>query len=328
MKNYAIARIKKHTSVRSASYLVNHHLRLAEVPNADPHKAKKNELLHQVDDIQGFLNDVPKGSKKNACRFVDVLFTASRFDTRQQFEDWKKASWEFAKKTFGEDNIALAVVHRDETTPHMHIIFKPVNPKTQKLGAGHWFDGRAKMQKYQDSYHKAVGHLGFDRGEPGSRAKHKTIKQFYRDISLAQQEVQAFNKAFHLIEQEVKNVSLWDRFNPTKLHQRVRAHLVTAYSSAKKILLAKQVLETEKTNQKNQELLEQISAVKDKLEMVTGMENPTYVDLEKFKAKIRALEPTPAERDPKEGAPAPQPPKNSPLRGLGGESNQVARPKI
>jgi len=232
MKNYAITRIKKHASVKSASYLVNHHLRLAEVANADPQKAKKNETLFQVPDIQAFLNDVPKGTKKNACRFVDVLFTASRFDTKQQFEDWKKASWEFAKKTF------------------------------------------------------------------------------------------------HLIEQEVKNVSLWDRFNPTKLHQRVRAHLVTAYSSAKKILLAKQVLETEKTNHKNQELLVQISAVKDKLEMVTGMENPTYVDLEKFRAKIRVLEPTPAERDPKEGAPAPQPPKNSPLRGLGGEANQVARPKI
>lgn len=312
MKNYAITRIKKHSAVKSATYLVNHHLRLAEVHNADPKRKNKNEVLHKVEDIQGFLNEVPKGTKSNACRFVDVLFTASRFDSKQQFQEWKKSSWEFAKKTFGEENIALAVVHSDETTEHLHLIFKPVNPKTGRLGAGHWFDGRAKMQKYQDNYHKAVEHLGFDRGEPGSRAKHKTVRQFYRDIALAQQEVQKFNKAFHLIEQEVKNVSLWDRLNPAKFHQRVRSHLVSAYGSAKKILLAKQVLEVEKTNKKNQDLLEQISAVKDKLEMVTGMENPTYVDLQKIQQKIQAVAPTPATPDPKEGAPSPTSQKPAP----------------
>lgn len=306
MKNYAIARIKKHSAVKSATYLINHHLRLAEVHNADPKKSSKNEVLHQVENIQGFLNDVPKGTKSNACRFVDVLFTASKFNDKKHIEEWKKATFEFAKKEFGEDNIALAVVHLDETTPHMHIIFKPVNPKTKKLGAGHWFDGRKKMQEYQDRHFKAVEHLGFDRGEPGSRAKHKTVKQFYRDISLAQEEVKKFNKAFHLIEKEVKNASLWDRFKPGNLHERVRAHLVTAYSSAKKILLTKQLLETEKTHEKNKELLEQIATVKDKLEMVTGIEDPTYIDLQKFQQKIKALEPTQTKQDPaREGAPSP-----------------------
>ena len=313
MKNYAITRIKKHASVKSATYLVNHHLRLAEVHNADPKRLAKNEVLHQVEDIQGFLNEVPKGTKKNACRFVDVLFTASRFENKQQLEQWKKETYTFACKTFGKENIALAVVHNDETTPHMHLIFKPVNPKTGKLGAGHWFDGRTKMQKYQDSYHKAVGHLGFDRGEPGSRAKHKTIKQFYRDVAIAKEEVQKFNKSFHLIEQEVKNMTLWDRFNPKKLHQRIRTHLVAAYGSAKKILLVKQVLEVERTNKQNQDLLEQISAVKDKLEMVTGMENPTYVDLQKFKEKMKVEEPTTTSPDPKEGTPSPTPQKPAPI---------------
>lgn len=290
MKNYAITRIKKHASVKSATYLINHHLRLAEVHNADPSRKNKNEVLHQLDDIQKFLNDVPKGTKSNACRFVDVLFTASRFDTKQQFEQWKTATWEFAKQQFGENNIALAVVHNDETTPHIHIIFKPVNPKTQKLGAGHWFDGRKKMQQYQDSYHNAVKHLGFDRGEPGSRAKHKTIRQFYRDVSLAQDELKVFTRAFNEIDQQLKNVSLWDRLKPSNLQKKVKKQLVTAYSSAKRILLFKQVLQTEKVTEENQKLLAQIDTLKDKLELATGYENPTYIQVQQFTDHYKKLE--------------------------------------
>lgn len=289
MKNYAITRIKKHASVKSATYLINHHLRLAEVHNADPNRKQKNEVLHRLDDIQGFLNEVPKGTKSNACRFVDVLFTASRFDNKQQLEQWKTASWEFAKKTFGEENIALAVVHNDETTPHIHIIFKPVNPKTQKLGAGYWFDGRKKMQQYQDAYHNAVKHLGFDRGEPGSRAKHKTIRQFYRDISLAQDEIKTFTRAFHEIDHQLKNVSLWDRLKPSSLQKKVKLQLVTAYSSAKKILLFKQVLQTEKVTEQNNKLLKQINLLQDKLELATGYENPTYAQIQQFTDTYKKL---------------------------------------
>jgi len=290
MKNYAITRIKKHASVKSATYLINHHLRLADVHNADPKRKNKNEVLHRLDDIQKFLNEVPKGTKSNACRFVDVLFTASRFDNKQQFEQWKTATWEFAKRQFGEDNIALAVVHNDETTPHFHLIFKPVNPKTGKLGAGHWFDGRKKMQQYQDAYHRSVANLGFDRGEPGSRAKHKTIRQFYRDVSIAQEELKTFSKAFNEIDKQLKNVSIWDRLKPSNLQKKIKLQLVTAYKSASKILLFKQVLQTEKVTEQNKQLLKQIDTLKDKLELATGYENPSYVQVQQFTDNYKKLE--------------------------------------
>lgn len=290
MKNYAITRIKKHASVKSATYLINHHLRLAEVHNADLNRKQKNEVIHRLDDIQKFLNEVPKGTKSNACRFVDVLFTASRFDTKQQFEEWKKSTWEFAKQQFGEENIALAVVHNDETTPHFHLMFKPVNPKTGKLGAGHWFDGRKKMQQYQDAYHRSVAHLGFDRGEPGSRARHKTIRQFYRDVSIAQEEIKTFSKAFNEIDQQLKNVSLWDRIKPSNLQKKIKVQLVTAYKSASKILLFKQVLQTEKVTEQNKQLLKQIDTLKDKLELATGYENPSYVQVQQFTDNYKKLE--------------------------------------
>ena len=39
---------------------------------------------------------------------------------------------DFVKETYGAENIALAVLHKDETTEHMHVIIKPINPKTKK----------------------------------------------------------------------------------------------------------------------------------------------------------------------------------------------------
>jgi len=184
--NFAIARIEKYASSGGLKYLLNHHLRTTTVPNADPAKLHLNRVLMKVDDPQKFIDDIPKGSKKNACRFVDMLFTATQFEDKKQLQQWTDETLAYAQKFLGKDNIALAVLHVDETTPHIHIIFKPVNPHTKKLGAGHWFDGREKMQKFQDTYHQAVSALGFDRGVKGSRAHHKTIKQFYADIHHAQ----------------------------------------------------------------------------------------------------------------------------------------------
>lgn len=39
------------------------------------------------------------------------------------------------KNYFGAENILSAMVHKDETSPHMHLYFVPVNPKTGKLQA-------------------------------------------------------------------------------------------------------------------------------------------------------------------------------------------------
>jgi hypothetical protein len=269
---------------------VNHHLRLVEVANANPLKSPRNKVLCYVDNAKEFIDEVPKGSKSNACRLVDVLFAASKFENKQQQIDWETATFEFAKKEFGEANIVLAVVHNDETTPHIHVIFKPVNPKTLKLGAGHWFDGVKKMQGYQDKYAESVKAFGFERGEKGSRANHKTISQFYRDIHAAQDEYNNFKKSLSTLHTEIKKVNFLDRFKPDFLSTLVLKHLQKVSSSAKKLLLIKQILEVEKVSEKNQELLEKINTLQDKLELATGLQDPNYVQLEAFAAEFERFQ--------------------------------------
>ena len=95
-KNYAIARIKKYSRVGQVGYLVNHHLRYVEVANADP--KIKNEVLHQVEDVKQFLEDIPKGSKKNAVRFIDCLLLQAGLRTKDNWSNGKKRQWILSEK--------------------------------------------------------------------------------------------------------------------------------------------------------------------------------------------------------------------------------------
>jgi len=278
-KNYAITRIKKHTNLNATSYLVNHHLRLVEVSNADPRRAHRNEVLIQKDDIVGFIADTPAGSKRNACRLVDVVFAGSQFKDKKHLKEWQTATLEFAKKEFGAENIALAVVHNDETTPHMHVIFKPVNPKTKKLGASHWFDGVLKMKSYQDRYHKAVAPLGFERGDPEKRANHKTLKAFYRDLANAEKQYKSFVGGLVAISDEIKTVSLWERLNPMNFKDRILEQLRGVANAAKPVLMAKEVFGTKKVLEDNKKLTEQVHNLEEKLQKLTGIEHPTWADI-------------------------------------------------
>jgi len=307
-KNYAITRIKKYAHLGSTSYLVNHHLRLVPVSNANPRPKRPNEVLLQKDDVLGFIAETPKGSKRNACRLVDIVFGGSEFKNKKHLEAWTKATLEFAKKEFGEANIALAVVHHDETTPHMHVMVKPVNPKTQKLGAGYWFDGALKMKSYQDRYHKALEPLGFERGDPSKRAHHKSLKAFYRDLSLAEAEYGKFVKNLVGVANEIKNVSLWDRFNPLNLKTRVMDQLKGIAQASKTILMAKQVLNTEKVFKDNEKLTEEVKNLEHKLQHLTGMDNPTWVDIQPLAEVINQALNQPVQEGPTDPIPPPKTP--------------------
>ena len=276
-KNYAIARIKKYSRVGQVGYLVNHHLRYVEVANADP--KIKNEVLHLVEDVKQFLEDIPKGSKKNAVRFIDCLFTASRFEDKRQLEQWKKKTMDFVKETYGAENIALAVLHKDETTDHMHVIIKPINPKTKKLGAGWLFDGRDKMQAYQDKYHLAVGNLGFSRGVKGSRAKHQTIKQFYRKIAQAEIEANEFKTQLAEAVRKVEEIPKTQRIFGDKFKLALVPIFGGLLKKAKVVAGLEKVLQAEKKEELANKLASKVENLEMKLEKLTGEPNPSWTEI-------------------------------------------------
>jgi hypothetical protein len=79
---------------------------------------------------------------------------------------------------YGQQNILYAVVHNDETTPHMHVGFVPITDD-RRLAAKEYFHGKTKIRRIQDDFHNYMNKRGYDieRGEP-SELQHKSVHEF------------------------------------------------------------------------------------------------------------------------------------------------------
>ena len=83
---------------------------------------------------------------------------------------------EFFSRKYGGENMISAIVHMDETTPHMHLNFIPVNQG--RLSSKSLFD-RQKLAQLQTELHESIGRKwGLQRGKEGSRAKHLSTAEF------------------------------------------------------------------------------------------------------------------------------------------------------
>ena len=94
------------------------------------------------------------------------------WDQREFFRDCA----EFFSNKYGEENMISAVIHMDETTPHMHLNFIPVNER--RLSSKSLFD-RQKLAQLQTQLHESIGKKwGLQRGKEGSQAKHLSTAEF------------------------------------------------------------------------------------------------------------------------------------------------------
>ena len=83
-----------------------------------------------------------------------------------------------------------ATVHHDETTPHLSAFVVPLT-RDGRLSAKEFIGDRRQMSADQTSFAAAVQHAGLERGIPGSRATHQTIREYYSGLNQAQQATEA-----------------------------------------------------------------------------------------------------------------------------------------
>lgn len=110
-------------------------------------------------------------------------------ETKKYFEE----SYNFVctYKQLGEENIISAVVHLDEGTPHMHLVYVPVIHTKDKNGndiskvcARDFWKGRDSYRELQNTYFEYITSKGFklERGLPSEETgrKHETIQDYKR----------------------------------------------------------------------------------------------------------------------------------------------------
>lgn len=77
---------------------------------------------------------------------------------------------EFFAERYGKENVVSAVVHLDESTPHLHFNLMPITGG--RLCAKELFD-RSALRELQTDFYEVVGKkYGLKRGKEGSTAKH------------------------------------------------------------------------------------------------------------------------------------------------------------
>jgi hypothetical protein len=186
---YAILRTKKlKTRGNIAGCSAHNHRKGNKAENADPTRRHLNEVLVGTDDA---LADFDKRLEQSGAKprnsstvlGVEVVMTASpeAFKDGLSHDQFRRQAMDWLEKKFGKENVINAVLHLDETTPHIQAVVTPIHEG--KFNAKHWLGGKAKLSKLQDSYAEAMKPLNLERGIRGSKAKHTTIQKYYGELS-------------------------------------------------------------------------------------------------------------------------------------------------
>jgi len=132
---------------------------------------------------------------------VEVLITASPefFEDKKprEVKEFFDHALEFMKTKQNAATYISAVVHVDERTPHMHLIFVPLTPDN-RLSAKTIIGNRKKLTQWQDEFHAHMvkKYPDFERGESASSTGrvHLTPQQYKAAIHLTEQRTSIMDK--------------------------------------------------------------------------------------------------------------------------------------
>jgi hypothetical protein len=167
---YAILRFKK-CKAGGVSACDRHNERRKEAykSNPDIDTSRKKDNYHLVKPRQTYRREVQRLIRAAGCKtrsnstvMVETLITASpefmkALPPPEQREYFQRAL-AFVESKVGKPNIIAAVVHMDETTPHMHLSFCPIvdGKNGKSLSAKALLGNQATLSKWQTDYHHAM----------------------------------------------------------------------------------------------------------------------------------------------------------------------------
>ena len=131
--------------------------------NIKPDRTKDNIFLKPKDDrtygerVEDRLEAGYRGTKavrKDAVKMVEATVQLGGDITKESEEtqiEALKEAYEELKEMYGEENIISAVIHVDETTPHLHCDFVPLT-KRGNLSAKDVIGDKKKMRRTQEKF--------------------------------------------------------------------------------------------------------------------------------------------------------------------------------
>lgn len=165
--------------------------------NADPERAAANRVLvgpaGAAEAVKALRSALPEKRRSNAVEAVELLVTASpeamqSKSVKAQDAYFRDALAWIGKRFGGAENVKLAVIHRDESTPHMQVLLTPL--VEGKLNASKLCGGPTQMSQMQTAFASQVGERhGLERGlevrRGEERPRYQSIRRWYAAIAAA-----------------------------------------------------------------------------------------------------------------------------------------------
>lgn len=191
-----------------------------EINNRDSYRNYDLIMRSDTDiksDVMDYINETKSTNRKVRSDAVVVnewIISSSNdfFDDLGLYRDrtfFEKSKEYFCEK-FGKENVRYAVVHMDETTPHMHLGVVPFD-EDKKLSAKRVF-GKKTLLEIQEELPAYLQKHGFDieRGDKGSERKHLStadFKEWKDQQKIVNQNRKAIDKLVNY-DQEIESMSL------------------------------------------------------------------------------------------------------------------------
>lgn len=189
---YGIMRVEKRKAQAIKGIQKENNRESTNLPRSDINQERTSENVYLVrsSDVRG---DIERyiaehgitHTRKDAVKMLDTVYTASpeffKGKNKEQIQEYFNDCMAFHKAEFG-DHVINAVVHYDETTPHMHVLSVPLKQKSMgvdeiggalvprpsewRLCAKDILGGPEQYRERQNRFYEAVGEkYGLDRGE-------------------------------------------------------------------------------------------------------------------------------------------------------------------
>lgn len=234
-------------------------------PGMDVFNVVLKESSNWLQDIDNEIKAAGAKARSNSVLALDTIYTASanffQGKTNSENDKFFQDCLKFHNEHFG--HIISAVIHYDETTPHLHVISVPLT-RDGRLSARDVIGNKAKMSKTQDSFFEQVGRgYGLERGihmdgqekKQHISAQEHQLREIKQQIAREQEKLEAVEHS----EETARTRAQEYKQTAAQLQKEIE-HLQEERSKQHKSLLQL----TEATNNKQKEIKRLNYTIKDK----------------------------------------------------------------
>lgn len=186
-KSFGIMRTAKIKTLGNMGASLQHTFRERETLNADPDRARDNMVLvggdNSKDVLAAWKARAPEKIRTNAVHGLEYFIGGSpekmKSMTKDEQDTYFRDALSWIKDRHGKENVLSAVIHRDETTPHMTVMTIPLDDKG-KLNCRSFVGNKRALSDLQTDFAATVSEKhGLRRGIKGSTARHERVQRVY-----------------------------------------------------------------------------------------------------------------------------------------------------